>query len=219
MNKIAVIVGHTVKGQDKGAVAYNGVTESEYNFKIARYLKEKLFGHGILCDIYTKDNHTFQQISQFIKEKKYELSIELHFNSFHKEAYGCECLALVGDDKSIQFADLLTDKVAKAFSVKQRDEDGVVLIAKGGRGYKNLKIIKDNNPEIIAVLSEPFFGNTDTPESRKFMENPMMYVEAIVETIIQFKVKEQTKEHTKISPSGIVEKVIGIMKPQYGNPK
>lgn len=190
--KISIIVGHEVNGRDKGAVNYLGEAESTYNLRIANKLKFKLYSKKVLVDIYLRDNTTYKKIASKIKESGSVACIELHFNSFSKPSYGCECLAIDGDAISIKFADVITDKISQLMKIGQRNKDGVLRIGKGGRGYLNLKIIKDNAlPKYPVVLVEPCFANIKTMESQKFFENEDMYVDSLVQAVLWLLPEEQ----------------------------
>lgn len=191
MSNVALIVGHYVNGPDRGAVNYKGEPESSYNERIARKVKAMLTVKGQKCEIYTRDQYrTFAHISEAMIKFKADISIELHFNSFSKAAFGCECLALETDGASIRFADLITDKLSEIMGISERhllanQVDGVLKIAKGGRGFNNLDIVKRAttqrlNAPIPVVLIEPCFANIRTKESEKFFESEDLYVQSIV---------------------------------------
>jgi N-acetylmuramoyl-L-alanine amidase len=221
MKKIALIVGHYVNGKDKGAVSYTGEPESKYNLRIASKLSFELSKLGIEAKIYTRDEYvTFARIAESIKAFNAQISIELHFNSFAQAALGCECLALVGDNDSISFADLLTDKIADIMHVSERHDefkknDGVLLIAKGGRGYNNLNIIKSAN-KIPTVLIEPCFANIKTKESAKFFETEQLYVDSLSAAIVSWlnstAVKSVNTKGLPVSPKNTVERIMNSVK-------
>jgi N-acetylmuramoyl-L-alanine amidase len=225
MKSVAIIVGHQVNGPDKGAVAYNGIAEATYNHKVALLLKEKLVRSGIPATVYLRDNGGFKAITKDMAIKKPDLSIELHFNSFSLKSTGCECLALKGDLNSIRFADFVTDIVSSEYSSKQRDGDGVVEISRGGRGYLNLKLVRDTLPkDSEVVLVEPFFANFKTSESEKFINDPVRYAELLNFAIWHWLTTDE-KKFKKVpdqaslskSPANIKEFVTGLLKKGYGN--
>jgi N-acetylmuramoyl-L-alanine amidase len=223
MSRLAIIIGHYVNGKDKGAVSYTGETESSYNLRIAKKLKTSLASHSIDVKIFTRDEYiTFARISEGVKSFGAAISIELHFNSFSKAAFGCECLALEGDHNSISFADILTDKISEIMQVSERHKngniDGVLLIAKGGRGFNNLKIVRyDNN--IPVVLIEPCFANIKTKDSIKFFESEHLYVKSLEQSVIHWlsgkPVRDLGGKSIPVSPKNVVEKIMNSVKSDY----
>ena len=224
MSKIAIIIGHYVKGKDKGAVNYKGEPESLYNLRIAQKLKTSLASHNIEVKIFTRDEYvTFARIAEGIRIFGAKLSIELHFNSFAKAALGCECLALAGDQTSILFSDLLTDKISDIMKVSERHDlgktDGVLIIAKGGRGFNNLNIVKKVNKLIPVVLIEPCFANLRTKESEKFFESEYLYVQSIETAVLSWLQQSSPKASPTIkptvSPKNIKEKIVNVIRSDY----
>lgn len=224
MKKVAIIVGHQVNGPDKGAVAYNGIAEATYNHKVALLLKEKLIRSGLSATVYLRDNGGFKAITKDMAVTKPDLSIELHFNSFSARSSGCECLALKGDVNSIKFADFVTDVVSAEYGSKQRDGDGVLEISKGGRGFLNLKLVKDTlSKDAEVVLIEPFFANFKTPEAEKFLKDHVKYAELLNFAIWHwFAVERNYKKmpdpkNLAKSPANVKEFFTGLVKKGYGN--
>jgi hypothetical protein len=173
---ICIIVGHTINGKDKGAVAYDGTNESAFNDGVAKKIKAYFEEHKVNCDIeiFYRDNQTFVQIGKKMAELEPLLSIELHFNAFSKPAYGCECLALANDKKSSDFAKDIMKEFEKKFNIKRRGQAGLLPIGVGGRGFNNLNLVrKEFNSKLLTnipvVLIEPFFANFKTKESEPFI--------------------------------------------------
>lgn len=180
MNKVLFIIGHEVRGPKKGMTLYTGEKESEYNFRISPIISQVLNNNRIDTRVLVKDGLSHSDIQDKVKEYLPDIVIELHLNSFTGKAYGCECLALGDDNKSIFFADLLSDTISSNFNIKQRAEDGVLKISSGGRGYRNLKIINEAL-SCPVVIVEPCFANEKTDESERFLSNPKLYGKAIAE--------------------------------------
>lgn len=165
--KVALIVGHTKKSQ--GAISYNGVSEYEYNTKVA---------NAVVDLVETKKVKVFYRDKIGRKGAAYKaarwagdesLSIELHFNAFRTAAYGTETLALSEDEDSIEIANALSKAISVEFGTKLRSKYGVKEVPKNGRGGMNLQYCKEAGIE-SSILVEPFFGNKETTESKKFME-------------------------------------------------
>lgn len=224
MSRVALIIGHYVYGKDKGATAFTGESESLYNFRVATKVRDVLFKNGVEVKIFTRDEYkTFLNIANGIKGFGARLCIEMHFNAFAKAALGCECLSLIDDQDSISFADLLTDKIAEVMQVTERHKtgktDGVLLIGKGGRGYNNLKIVKDVNKSIPVVLVEPCFANIRTKESEKFFLQENSYVESLVVSVQSWlkatAVKSVNASKLPVSPKNAVERVMNSVRGDY----
>jgi N-acetylmuramoyl-L-alanine amidase len=228
--KVALIVGHYVYGKDKGAVSYTGETESHYNKRIALTLQQSLKAHDVEVKIFTRDEYrTFANIAAGIKGFGAQLSMEMHFNSFATASLGCECLAMVKDQDSISFADLVTDKIAEIVGVTERGtggpskfnakSDGVLLIDKGGRGFNNLNIVKGINKTIPVVLVEPCFANIKTEQSRKFFESEYLYVQALEAAILEWLHFDCSKTidvaNIAVSPKNTVEAIMNAVKRDY----
>lgn len=179
--KVAIIVGHHEK--DKGAVAYTGESEWDWNNNIAVKTKFHLHGEVNVKIFYRDPNRGYQSamkdIAKRVAEWGADFSLELHFNSFVREAYGCEIL--VAEDANnyedtIRLADVWTDKLAYRFNLKERRKvqfrdktygDGVKVCKVGERGYWNLAYLSDYGVP-MSILIEPMFANKQTDESRRF---------------------------------------------------
>lgn len=181
INKIALIVGHTVN--KKGAESYNGKREWDWNKKVAEevmiYMAKEFPGKTVKT-FYRPDmvyRAAVSRVGREVGEWGADLSLELHFNSIgHKiNAYGCEVLMNVGalyGDQTLKIADQITDALARDFNLRERDGDGVVVLKKGQRGYYNIKYCLDYGVK-VALLIEPMFAGTRTHESEQFFETEL----------------------------------------------
>ena len=106
--KLGIVIGHTKRSQ--GAVAFDGQTEYVWNGKVAEQIliSAKKYS-GIEVFVERRDVGGLRGAFERLKKLGVQSTIELHFNSFSKAAFGCECLALAGDIESITDADLVTD--------------------------------------------------------------------------------------------------------------
>jgi hypothetical protein len=119
------------------------------------------------------------------------MSLELHFNSYHKTAYGCEALVFErapNQDFSLncEYADIITDcfNEDERYQFKERHDDGVKLVNMGDRGAYNLKKIHELAKAKTALLIEPNFVNKPTPQAKKIIEDPNGYAKFLSEVIL-----------------------------------
>ena len=176
MHKIALIVGHELKGRKKGAKNYLGEYESEYNNRVALKVQESFEE----CRLFYRDGKTRKQTGKEVQDYNPDLSIELHFNAFHKPAFGCEVLALEDDLISQTFAKKLATVISDNMDIRLRHGSGLLKIGRLGRGYSNLKHAKSDHKPYPVVLVEPCFANIRTKESEKFFEDPSDYIRCLV---------------------------------------
>jgi N-acetylmuramoyl-L-alanine amidase len=183
--KVALIVGHEVNGKDKGAVNYRGEPESIYNYRICQKIQKQLEPYSnIQSSIFLRDGIGVSGVARKVAAFKPDLSIEFHFNSFSGIAKGCEALALEDEPESIQFADLITDHIASKLNIKERHKNGVLLLHKLSRGFRNLKLIQEaSNSKFPKIIVEPVFANKKTEESTFFFDNDDKYVEVVIHSI------------------------------------
>lgn len=180
--RVAIIVGHTEKA--KGAVAYTGESEWDWNNSVANKVVHFCKGKSDVKIFYRSPNLGYRaamkDIAKRVSEWDADYSIELHFNALHKVAYGCEILVDSGSkdyEFLIKMCDQWTNKLAKEFDLKQRNKvrfadstygDGVKVLKYGERGYWNLAYLSDKG--VKAILIEPMFANLKTKESERFFE-------------------------------------------------
>lgn len=202
--KIAIIVGHTAKSP--GAYNYKGESEFSFNSRIAEKVKNIM-----------KEKYPSKKVRVFFREEGYystavtrvgqnvgkfgaKISLELHFNSFHQVAYGCEVLIWEGAEhflKTVKVADILTDNLADKFDLRQRHRhnfpgysvgDGVKILASRDRGALNIKACNDNGVK-HAMLIEPCFANKRTKESEAIFENEDKYAEFLADELASIDIK------------------------------
>jgi N-acetylmuramoyl-L-alanine amidase len=187
MTKVALIVGHEVHGKAQGAVNYKGETESSFNFRITNKIKKLLSKYSIESEVFIRDNIGIKGVAQKVAQYNPNLSIEFHFNSFHKIAVGTEALALKDDNESIIFADEITDRIQESFNITQRNQNGVLLTTINQNGYHNLKYLEQFQKQYFPkILIEPVFANIKTPESMAIFENEDKYVSTITSAIVDY---------------------------------
>ena len=225
MKKVALIIGHNISGKSKGAINYLGEYESEFNYRVAKKVKNSLKKYKTSVRIFTKDHKTHRHIGFEVTEFMPEISLELHFNSFSKPAFGCEVLALKDDIESQALARLVAANISYSMGIKRRRDQGLYIISKGGRGYNNLNYIKKYQKKYFPkVLIEPCFANIKTKESEYFFEQEDDYVECLVK-VIKTQLNLEPNNHTpdikapntsktgfKKSPKNIIDRIILTIK-------
>ncbi|MDB4330158.1 N-acetylmuramoyl-L-alanine amidase [bacterium] len=196
--KIAVIVGHTKKS--KGASNYKGEDEFTFNSRIAEKIKTKMaekYPSKTVKIFFREDGYyssAVKKVGRSVGKWKAKISMELHFNSYKKAAYGCEVLVWEGAKKisdTVKAADVLTDNLADKFVLKERGKnkykdgtygDGVKILPSKSRGALNIKACNDEGVS-IAMLIEPCFANIEQGESRAIFENEDDYAELLADEL------------------------------------
>lgn len=188
--KIALIVGHDA--YSGGAKLYNGMSEYKFNNQIAtmvinKIIKIKLAGlefKGKQLRIFYRDDRTIKETMRSVGVWGAELSIELHVNaSDYYSANGLEILCIKGDLETIAKARQLATAISYKFGSKLRGDKGIKEVITGERGFVNVSAARAYGVQ-YPMLLEPFFGNFETVESRKFVENMQQYADEIVDFIV-----------------------------------
>lgn len=174
--KIALIVGHTAR--TKGAINYLGECEYEFNKRIAKKTRAILLEKfkNIRVEIFYRDGIGLDGCAKQVGEWGACVSLELHFNSFKKKAFGCEILVDTRHkfyEETHKIADRITDSLSGIFGIKERNGEGVKELS-SGRGYLNLKLMRLNGVK-HPMLIEPCFANKKTVESIAIFENEDRY--------------------------------------------
>lgn len=167
--KIALVVGHTERG-DKGAYSdYLKSTEFDFWIDVAKRIKE--LGKSSKIDVYDVFTHTEQNyynrqknLANKVNQKDYDYVIELHFNAASPSANGTECLHYFNSKKGKEASQKISQKIAKVYGTKLRGVYGAkALVNKNDRGYWFVYF-----PKAPAIILEPFFGSNE--ESLKFQD-------------------------------------------------
>jgi len=160
---IGIIVGHTQNA--KGAVSYSGVSEYDYNIEVAKQVTNIINSQTSHEASFHTRNNGYNAINNFYKDKNVFLSLELHFNSYSKPAYGMEMLVLEGN--SFDLADNIISRLAKYYNIKERANSGVKDLSRAQRGAWCLSSVDHAKHK---MLIEPCFANFKTSDSEKFFE-------------------------------------------------
>lgn len=163
--KIAFVIGHD-KTSPGAYSQHLGKSEYIYNSEVASYL-------ATIGDIYKRPlgggYHTqMKNLANQINGKGYDLVVELHFNSYNKQANGCEAVTYKGNTYTRQLGEDFCTAVCRKYGTVNR---GVKERTKEGRGGLFLALM-----DADAIIVEPFFG--DHPEALKF-ENEAEYAQLI----------------------------------------
>lgn len=209
MKNIGIIIGHSEIEQ--GSIAYSGVSEFEYNSKVAEIVKELLQDYDCNVQIYTKQGLNYAPICEKYRDDKPDMSIELHFNSYKKVARGLEVLILHKSD--IFIADRLSSLLSDELGISERRGNGVLLLKDSDRGAICLREVSKYCQH--ALLVEPCFANTRNPDSIKLFENDtgmLFYAKALVSSIVECLGISKTDslsdlEYENIQLRGILSKI------------
>ena len=154
--KVGIYVGHSRSG-DKGAQSVGGVSEWDWNSKVAHMLKGKLDDAGIDC--YVVDHYeggtygaAMTWVSADATSQGATLAIELHFNAASPSAKGFEYLYWHTSTKGQKLADAFIE-AQKALNTPAPSR-GAKPADGGDRGSGFL-----SKTPCPAIICEPFFGS------------------------------------------------------------
>lgn len=173
--KIALIVGHTVKG-DQGAYS-DTLQTSEYNYWVDVAKRVEALGNVEIhiYDVYTHTIQSYYERQKALADKinnsgiSYDAVLELHFNSASPLANGTECLHWFGSKKGLSIAKQLSKYVSNTYGTTLRGVEGSrALVNKNDRGYWFVYLTK-----FPAVITEFFFGS-NKEEATKFADRSKM---------------------------------------------
>jgi N-acetylmuramoyl-L-alanine amidase len=156
--KTAIVIGHDSKSP--GAYSkYLGSSEYIYNSEVAANLS------GV-ADIYKRPNirgynSQMDALAQLLRPCKYDLIIELHFNSFNKKAKGTETVTYEGNSTTLEYGRIFNELISSKYHNENRGEKTVSRSTDRGFGFLS-KMNAD------AIILEPFFG--DNGESLNFKD-------------------------------------------------
>lgn len=165
--KVAVVVGHTSTG-DKGAYSqYIGLSEYDYNLRVAKQL-ESLSNDSVEYHVYT---HTIQgyasrqaTLADKLNPLKYDYVFELHFNASTPQANGTECLYYFNSSKGKLASQIISKQITQDFNTTLRGVEGAkALVNSNDRGFGFVY-----KQKAVAVIIEPFFGSNE--EANKFSD-------------------------------------------------
>ena len=156
-HRVGIFVGHSRTG-DNGAVSIGGVSEWDFNNKVATALSQQLSRHGIsnfICNNYEGSGYTtaMKWVGQETRRKQATIAIELHFNAASSPAaHGYEYLHYDSSGEGKKLATAFHD-AHKDYNPDQRSR-GLKPVEGKDRGAGFLK-----NTPCPAIICEPFFGS------------------------------------------------------------
>lgn len=163
--RVALCVGHSRLAGTRaegGALSVTGVSEWEYNSRLARRIAEELHDvHGVsalVIDRYEGGGYgsAMAWLGQTLREEgDIALAVELHFNAFDGKARGHEWLHWATSAKGKRAATELHLAFSLAFSPGQIPPRGVKPKDATDRGARFLR-----DTHCPAVIAEPFFGDS-----------------------------------------------------------
>jgi len=174
---VALIVGHS--SAKSGATNLLGESEYDFNKRIAFRVKDILKDQIVVL---LKDNYI--SYNEKLTELKPLLAIELHFNSFREDAYGCEAL-LINDNEKLEVNALLY-LISKRFDLRNR---GIKYTDPRARGYTNLMLLRSHCKK--SFILEPCFRN----EAEVF-NNEQEYALLLADFLRDYIPKQVTEEST-----------------------
>lgn len=164
--RIAVVIGHD-KSSPGAYSPHLGMSEYIYNSEVSTHLAGGM-------DIYKRPigggySSQMKKLADIINPLKYDLVVELHFNSFNKSANGCEVVIFKGNKYTQQLGQKYCDLISGSYKTKNR---GVKEVSnKNDRGYGFLSAMNAD-----AMILEPFFGDH---EEALLFKNPAKLAELI----------------------------------------
>lgn len=175
--RIAVVIGHNES--KKGALSkFFGLREYDFYSKVVPLLNNvTVFKHSSYISGYmTRIKNTAKKINK----SKFDLVIELHFNSFFdSSANGCETLCYFKSIKGKKYASLFSNTVHNLTGIKLRNGGVKSLANKKDRGFAS--VYYTTAP---TILIEPFFGsNTNDCKKIESPENMACIINEFIKTI------------------------------------
>jgi len=182
---IGLVIGHNENAQ--GATNYLGESEWTFNKRIAHKLHISLADEGIQSAILFRPNsggytHECNYTAKELVRLGCKMSLHLHFNSAGPTARGCEVLVLdTPEQEDNVLADSISDILNEEYGIKERHDDGILVINRSHNGYGMLHAAYSNG--ILPALVEPCFADHATSESVVIFEQEDLYVDALARAI------------------------------------
>lgn len=184
MDKPVIVIDPGHGGMDGGKVGVNGVKEKEINLKISLKIKEILEKDGIsVVMTRTEDERLAESQVEDLKarvslmnEKKPELVVSIHQNSYHEEGvHGAQVFYYADSAESERAAGIIQE------TLKEIDPENTKE-AKPNRTYYILK--KTEVPVVIAECG--FLSNYEEAEKLADEEYQQKLAEAVAKGVLQY---------------------------------
>ncbi len=146
-SKIAVCLGHSATGADKGAYG-NGTNEVEYNSWVMDYIDRQNLPN-------VKTYKGSSSFTSAVSARGNDIVIQLHLNAATPTAHGCEVLVIKGDDKSYPLAEKFSKEFTEKFdrTMRRPYDKGKKILGLRDRGRTSLSA----SGSVQKILVEPFF--------------------------------------------------------------
>jgi N-acetylmuramoyl-L-alanine amidase len=163
-NGLAIVIGHSSEGTDKGALglappfpneASAGRAEYFWNEDLARRIEQKATARSIRVSTFKRRQNGgpgIREAYRLVDRWRPQATVELHFNSAVETARGTE--TLFGRDGSRPWARALQDQMVALYDRTGRQDRGLKDANVEGRGVQSL-----TNAVQPSALIEPFFGS------------------------------------------------------------
>ena len=180
--RFAIVVGHNPR--DKGAVAYDGTSEFEFNSILAELVVARLdcaghdgevFKHGTFGGYSTRQRETAARIED---AGHFDAHIELHFNAANASAEGFEHLHHFLSKRGEKLANCLNAAHAEIYPGARNR--GVKSLGPNSRGFVFVRLT--SAPRVIV---EPFFGDNPADAS-EYLNESLKLAAAIVAGLDKF---------------------------------
>lgn len=184
---IVISVGHGKSkngGYDSGAIG--GIYhEFRISKEISKYLKEELSKYNCNVELinYSGNMYLYDRIV-YIKNRKFDLALELHMNAFNKKANGSECYYKFKSSSGRQIAESISKNISAEFKAKNR---GAKI-----KTYTDGSVIRDYFGFIREIPCESLLVETlfiDNESDRKNLitvEGQKRCAKAIARAIVSF---------------------------------
>ncbi|MFL7036505.1 N-acetylmuramoyl-L-alanine amidase [Vibrio lentus] len=160
--KIALIVGHEEKKQ--GASNRNGVTEYDYNSRLAKLAAALLVTEGYEPFIVYRDGTTYSKLPERVNKTGADVAISLHCNAFNGQASGSETLHYVNSPSGERLAEHIQKKVVGVMELPDRGLRPVDVKHVGRKGDRGGHLCKRTS--MPTVIVETFFIDNDSDLQR-----------------------------------------------------
>jgi len=147
---VALVVGHKESSQGATNVA-SGISEFEFNFKLAEQIEFALIDTNVQCEIVYRNSYS--ELPEEINAMDPNFIVSLHCNAYDTRASGTEVLYYHSSTLGKAMAEILQEELLFALSLNNR---GVKSKHSEDRGGYLLRYTK-----APCVIAEPFFIDND----------------------------------------------------------
>lgn len=188
MKRIAISAGHF---PEKAGARYGGLVEHDLAntwIDIIFDVFDSIFDFDKdepLFDLVPVPTGTLKEKVAFINRHDFDYAIELHFNSAHVVATGCETLHMPGSFRGKEFAFIIQDYMVEALKIRDRGvKEGLYW---SSRERTNTPLYFLRRTDCPAVIIEPEFLQSyeRTINKQKIVEFAFALISALEETVLE----------------------------------